>query len=907
MTRDRWVDVSRVVDAALEIPSDQRAAFVTQACADDSELRRAVERLLSACEHAEQGDGFLAATASAYVEPVLGDLAAWNASAATVVCSLIAAGLSGRYTIEREIGHGGMAFVYLARDDRLHRKVAIKVLAPDVGRDLGSTRFLREIEIAARLEHPHIVPVHDAGTAAGLLYYVMRFVDGESLNDRLARERQLPLQTAVAIAGDVAEALDYAHAHGVVHRDIKPGNILLDTERAVVTDFGVARAIEVASSQQITQTGVVLGTPPYMSPEQAAGDAAIDGRSDVYSLACVVFEMFAGEPPFTGPSPQAVLAKHMQAPIPDLRVVRPTVGMRTQEVVSTALAKVPADRFATASEFVRALQDSLIAAHNTRKHRRLAGAAAAIALPAAIMLFHNGTPPSVPAGRFIDGVPTEVPRIAVLYFEDLSPDSSLRHIADGLTEELIYELSGVNAFRVISRGGVKPYRGRQVPVDSIVSSLGVTTIVEGSIQRDRNRLRVVVQLIDAKSNTYADRTAVEQPLADVIALERQVAQQVAVALRRRMGREVRLRGAGLGTTSPPARELVLRAQRARDDAETLAEHPHPMDLRTAFESLVRAESLLVLAQRADPRWIRPILDRGWIARERARLVHGVARTKAGEQGLVHAEDVLRRSPLNAEALELRGTLRWILARARGTDSTEQARLNLAEADLRTAVGQDSSRANAWATLSSVLIVKGRFAEAAIAAERALREDAYFTGARDILEQLFYTAVWRGDKSSAADWCHRGRVSFPGYWRFIECELTLLREDLDAKPDARRAWALVEELERVYSSEQARAAGNLYTPVYWRVVAAAISARAGRRDVARAELARAIRATESDSTLRLDLLYDEAYLRFVLGERQQAQELLLHLVKARPRLRSALLRDPLFRDLNVAQLFQGATR
>jgi serine/threonine-protein kinase len=903
MTRERWLKINRAVDAALEIPSDQRAAYVEQLCAGDSELRYEVERLLNACAHAENDPAFLAAAANVYAAPVLNDLSAWNAAAAAAMRSVLTAGLGGRYTIVREIGRGGMAVVYLARDERLHREVAIKVLAPDVGRDVAITRFLREIDIAARLQHPQIVPVYDSGEADGLLYYVMRFVNGESLSERLARERQLPLKTAVAIATDVAHALDYAHAHDVVHRDIKPANILLDGDRAVVTDFGVARAIEIASSQQITQKGIVLGTPPYMSPEQSAGDAGIDGRSDVYSLACVVFEMLAGEPPFTGPSPQAVIAKHMQAPAPDVRVVRPTVGVGTHEALLIALSKNPVDRFATAGAFACALENSVVVSERSKRRRRLAsGVAGVVVLPAVGLLLHVATGPS--SSREPIGAPADVPRIAVLYFEDLSVDSSLRHIADGLTEELIYELSGVNGFRVVSKAGVKPFRGRQAPFDSMVSTLAVSTVVDGSIQRVGDRLRVVVQLIDAKTNTYVDRTSVEQPLAEFIALEQQVAQQVAVALRRRMGQDVRLRGATVGTSSTQARELVLKARRARDDAEKLAESSHPMDLRTALESLTRADSLLALAQRSDSGWVRPVLDRGWAALERARLVHGEERIRAGEEGLRHAEDAARRFSLTSEALELRGTLRWILTRARPTDSAAQVKA--AESDLRIAVSRDSSLANAWATLSSVLLAQGHFAEAAIAAERAMREDAYFAGAREILEQLFYTAVWRGDRSSAGEWCQRGRVSFPGYWRFIECELTLLREDLDAKPDPRRAWGLVVKLERAYSVQQARAAGNRYTPIYWRMVAAAISARAGRHDVARAELARARHATEGDSVLRLDLAYDEAYLRLVLGERQRAQQLLLHLVKSRPRLRSTLLRDPLFHELEPEQFLRAPT-
>src|SRR2546425_6143810 len=227
--------------------------------------------------------------------------------------------VADRYAIERELGRGGMATVYLARDLKHHRKVAIKVLKPDLAAALGPERFLREIEIAAGLTHPHILPLHDSGEAGGLLYYVMPYVEGESLRDRLDREGQLPLEDALRIARDVASALAYAHQHDVVHRDIKPENILLAGDQAVVADFGIARAITLAAGEQLTRTEIAVGTPSYMSPEQAVGGVQVDARSDIYSLGCVVYEMLAGEAPYAGPSPQASLARRLTHPLPPPR------------------------------------------------------------------------------------------------------------------------------------------------------------------------------------------------------------------------------------------------------------------------------------------------------------------------------------------------------------------------------------------------------------------------------------------------------------------------------------------------------------------------------------------------------------------------------------------------------------
>src|SRR5512146_2360445 len=263
--------------------------------------------------------------------------------------------LAGRYDIEREVGHGAMATVYLARDLRYNRRVAVKVLSRELAAALGAERFLREIDILAHLNHPHILPLLDSGDAGGFLFYVMPFVEGESLRHRLDRETQLPIADALAITREVALALDYAHRQGFIHRDVKPENILLSDGLALVADFGIARAInQAADSDSLTGSGLSPGTPPYMSPEQASG-RDVDSRCDIYALGCVLYELLAGQPPFPGPTAQAVLARHLADPVPPLRTVRTTVPVGVERAVFKALAKVPADRFATAGEFAAAL------------------------------------------------------------------------------------------------------------------------------------------------------------------------------------------------------------------------------------------------------------------------------------------------------------------------------------------------------------------------------------------------------------------------------------------------------------------------------------------------------------------------------------------------------------------------
>ncbi|MGH6952527.1 MAG: protein kinase domain-containing protein, partial [Vitreimonas sp.] len=273
--------------------------------------------------------------------------------------------IGDRYRVERELGRGGMATVYLARDLRHDRRVALKVLKPELGAVLGVERFLSEIRVTANLQHPNLLPLFDSGETDGLLYYVMPLVEGESLRSRLEREKQLPVEEAVRIASAIANALDHAHAQGVIHRDLKPENILLQSGQPVVADFGIALAVSNAGGMRVTQTGLSLGTPQYMSPEQATGDRAIDGRSDIYSLAALTYEMLAGEPPHTGTTAQAIIARVLTEQPRSVRVARPSVPEHVDIAVTRALAKLPADRWASAAQFADALQGRLAVERST--------------------------------------------------------------------------------------------------------------------------------------------------------------------------------------------------------------------------------------------------------------------------------------------------------------------------------------------------------------------------------------------------------------------------------------------------------------------------------------------------------------------------------------------------------------
>jgi TolB-like protein/tRNA A-37 threonylcarbamoyl transferase component Bud32/tetratricopeptide (TPR) repeat protein len=800
----------------------------------------------------------------------------------------LTATLASRFRLEGELGRGATATVYLACDLALDRQVAVKVLHPELAASLGPERFLREIEIAGQLTHPNILPVLGSGEADGLLYYVTPYLAGGTLRQRLRRETQLPVADALRIAREVAAALGHAHRAGIVHRDIKPENILLNGEQALVADFGVARAIESAAGDRMTETGLAVGTATYMSPEQASPGGRVDGRSDLYSLGCVLYEMLAGEPPFTGSGPRSIVAKHMLTPIPDVRVTRPSVPEPVRHVIARAMAKVPADRFGTAEELARRLESAAAERPDWRRPLRLAAAGVGtLALLAAPWVAYRWLQQRAAE------TPGDGPRIAVLYFDADSSDDAARRLADGITEELIYELSGVDRFQVVTRSGVETFRGRRAPIDTLAASLGVNTVVDGRVQRWGSGIRVRAQLIDAGSDSYLDSLSLEQGrITDSAGFARDAARRLAAGLRRSMGRVARIRLAGAGSHDPRARSLAERAQRIRDDAQAIAASPHAEDLPTARAALRRADSLLALAQQLDPAWGAPAIDRGWVAFERAMLSAGRAHEAALYQAMRLAEAAVQRLPGRPRALELRGAVRARLAAELQQTPGAADPVALAERDLRAALDQDSSLVRGWEALANLLWTKGSIAEAQVASRRALRLDSYQSEAPGIYQELFYDDLMLGNYAQAGDWCRRGQVAFPDRWRFVECALTLMRHDPDAEPDADSAWALVRTLERLDPPDRARAEGRAYHVIYRRVVAATISARAGQPEVARAELARARRAVQGDPTLALDLDYDESVLRMALGERDRARTLLESYAAGRPLAREQLARDPL---------------
>jgi serine/threonine-protein kinase len=492
----------------------------------------------------------------------------------------IAAAVQPAYRVQRELGRGGAATVFLAEDVKHGRQVALKVLDPRATGEMGHDRFLREIQIAARLTHPHILPVLDSGVAGGLPFYVMPFVQGETLRTLLDREGRLSLDTAIRLAREVADALDYAHAAGIVHRDVKPENILLLEQHAVLADFGIARGMRAVDDENTTMVGMTIGTPAYMSPEQAVADSAVDGRSDQFSLAAVVYEMIAGAGPYAGLSPMAMIAQRFAGPPAGIRSRRPEVPVEIDAALVRGLSLEPEQRFASAGAFAAALSGS--------------------------------GPMAAPRGT---AEPGDTPSIAVLPFVNASGDADMEFFSDGIADEIMSALAKLRRIRVAARSSCYAFRGKSEDARVIGERLGVGTILEGSVRRAGSRVRVSAQLVNADSGFQLWAEQYDRQLDDVFAIQDDIARAIVDTL------HVHLLGEGerpivVSTTrDPSAHEAYLRAthaSRTRTEAglrasvdlfrEALGIDPN---LVPAHVGLADSLSLLAIYGIASPREVMP--------------------------------------------------------------------------------------------------------------------------------------------------------------------------------------------------------------------------------------------------------------------------------------------------------------
>jgi len=608
----------------------------------------------------------------------------------------LSAALAQRYRIERELGAGGMATVYLAQDLKHDRQVAIKVLRPELAALIGAERFLSEIKTTANLQHPHILPLHDSGSADGLLYYVMPYVEGETLRALLEREHRLSVPDVLRIGSDVADALAYAHRRGIVHRDIKPENILLHEGRPLVADFGIARAVTTRDATRITGTGVALGTPGYMSPEQVSGDPELDGRSDQYSLACVLYEMLTAAPPFTGPTPEAILVQRFTRSAPHVSATCPGVPHPLDSAIHRAMSRNPADRFATITAFAEAFRrdDGLVRA-------------------------------------------TEEKSIAVLPFENMSADRETDYFADGMTDEIINALTQLPDLRVVARTSAFSFKGKHDDLRAVGEKLRVRHVVEGSVRKAGNRLRITAQLVGVADGFRIWSERYDRELDDVFAIQDDIATTIAAKL------QVTLASAGIAQLIKPATEnlqaydeylkgMALMHRRGLAIIEAIDSFRRAIaldaDYAPALAGLAHAQVLASFWGILDPKEVR------------ASALDAASRALAADPELVEGHVAAAMVAIGVAFDRAEAARAWDRAIELGPSDVD-ARANRAvfhlcyvcgdfeeaERELQFALQIDPVNPTLGSQLGLVLAFAGRFTEAVAQAHRAiaLKPDALF--------------------------------------------------------------------------------------------------------------------------------------------------------------------------------------
>lgn len=813
--------------------------------------------------------------------------------------------LRDRYMLERELGHGGMATVYLAHDLKHGRDVAVKVLRPELVAVLGRERFLAEVGLTAKLDHPHILTLIDSGEAAGTLYYVLPYIRGESLRQRLTVEQQLPVDEAVRIASQVAGALDYAHRQGVIHRDIKPENIMLHEGEAMVTDFGIALAVREAAGERLTESGLSLGTPQYMSPEQATGGPDLTARSDLFSLGVVVYEMLTGEPPFRGRTPHAVIARLITERPAGIRTVRDAVPPGVEAAVLRALEKVPADRFPSGNAFAAALREGMTPVRAgsdgrepARRRRLLLDRRWLIGMAAVtigIVLTLSGRMASRPDVSRASAAGVAPALVVVSPFQTRDNDSLASSVARYVSEAIADSLATISGLRAVAIAE----DGTQA-TDSLLRGAQVSLIIAGSIERRGSELKAIGRVSEGPTRFLLFSEGQEAPPDSVGVLEADLVERLVRFVRRYVGTEVRRRVVAAQTNDPAARDYWGRAMSMIGSISS----PEALSLpASTADRLAVADSLLGEAIRRDPQWIGPHIARGWAYLESASM-HGSegqrdpARIAVHRKAVASADAAIRIDPDDSHAHELRGVALvglWFEAPSDKADSVGRE----AERELRRAISLDLNVARAWEALGTYYLFIGRFSEGRQAMAQAQQADAFLQSEPKILRWQILADLNLERYADARQTCARGARWYPLQLPFMNCEFVILGWSAGDLESAGRAWQLARKAEDRATPARRR---DVYRTNL--LMTAAILARGGYHDSARALLRRFERTRQG---VDVDgFASDEAYVRLLLGEEDNAIALLKTFLHHNWAQRGYIVRTPWFRSLQGNPAFVAMT-
>lgn len=862
LATNRWPELEPLLDAVLEQPRDNHAAFAVQVTGGDQELLADLNALLR--------------DAASLTELPLLDQTAGGAFAALLredaeaVADALAAALADRYTLIRKIGAGGMATVYLAHDIQHDRTVALKVLHPDLTHTLGAERFAREVRLVATLGHANIVGVFDSGEADGHLWFTMPFIEGESLRQRLARVGQLAIEDALVILRETADALGFAHARGVIHRDIKPDNILLADGHAFVADFGIARALE-STGEKLTVTGTSVGTPAYMAPEQAVGEKELDARVDIYALGSVLYEMLAGAAAFTGPSAQAIIVRAMTSDPQPIHPIRTAVTPALDAVILKAMSRTPADRYASMAAFVDAVSVASVTLGPAKQSAvtRVPKAALAAGVVVAILLIAALVSAALPALRATGGA---APRLAVLPFEDRSRDRTDAYLADGFTEEIGSRVARVPQLAVLSNTAVRRLSATSTAsMSEIGRLLGATFLMSGSVQRIGGRLRVSVELARAETGERLWGQSYDRAESELPLLLHDIAVATATAM---LGKTLSAEGSALlaaPTENSAAYDLYLRGSGTRFDEGAAG-------LQQSIESLEAALAL-------DPRF----------AAAQGRLAAVYARTlfwSVALPGMPTDTVLARASAASSRALELDSASADAWA-GLGTVQFFGSEPNYAAAAsaLGRAAALDSTNPGVHWMRGQILRRLGDFDAAERSTRRAIAADAQFAQAYNQLAMIAYStkrlpmALALNDTAVALA---------PAQWQFWELR-------------ARIALALGLPQQAMQHAEHAMQLSAPGQRDYSLMVLAQVDAASGDTAAARARLAPVLEKVRPEGALT-PRSYQVALTMIAIGRRDQGLQTLERIEPRGPWLWSYLIMpgfDPVRADPRFVRLVNAS--